>query len=93
MSESDIEHEHDMKVVAIVSDIMEGIIEEMDESEPDSSLFTGNTVPDITIKDYLLRIKKHCRFSVDCIIMALIYIDRYTLSAENLVISLYNVHR
>lgn len=65
----------------------------MGESEPDSSLFTGNTVPDITIKDYLLRIKKHCRFSVDRLILALIYIDRYTLEVEDLVISMYNVHR
>jgi hypothetical protein len=79
MSDSQIEQENTHKIIGRVSESMEGMISEMGETEPDSSLFTGNTVPDITIKDYLLRIKKHCRFSIDCLIMALIYIDRYTL--------------
>lgn len=54
--------------------------------------FTSSCVPEMSIWDYLERIKKYSSCSDSCFIVALIYIDR-AIELKNLVLSHLNVHR
>ena len=54
--------------------------------------FFKNVVPEMSIWDYLSRIKTYSRCSDSCFIVALIYIDR-AIEIKNLVLSHLNVHR
>jgi len=54
--------------------------------------FNAQTVPDISIQNYLARIIKYTPCSAECFLVALIYIDRIVQSHHLLVNSL-NIHR
>lgn len=54
--------------------------------------FTSSVVPEMSIWDYLERIKKYSKCSESCFVVALIYIDR-AIEIKNLVLSNLNIHR
>lgn len=50
-------------------------------------------IPNITIRDYLLRMEKYLRCSPECFVMALIYIDRFVNRNDGYKLTRYNIHR
>lgn len=56
------------------------------------SLFQSSRVPPISIMDYLKRIIKYSQCSPQCLVIMLIYLDRYT-EASGVPLCFRNVHR
>ena len=54
--------------------------------------FSANSVPNISIKDYLIRIQTYSCLEKSSMILALILIDRIT-KKTNLILTYYNIHR
>ena len=54
--------------------------------------FSANLIPNITIKDYLIRIQTYSQMEKSTLILSLILIDRMC-KKSNIVITLYNIHR
>ena len=55
-------------------------------------VFSANSVPNISIKDYLIRIQTYSGIEKSTMILSLIYIDRICEVAE-LTLTYYNIHR
>ena len=73
--------------------MLEGVLEESDEHQASDDLFSASKPPDIPIRTYLQRIKHKAQCSNDILIMALIYIDRYTQADPAFRLSEYSIHR
>jgi hypothetical protein len=56
-------------------------------------VFNSVTVPNISLHDFLKRLHKYTRFSAECLVIAIIYIDRYNLQMNDFRLSNYNVHK
>ena len=56
------------------------------------SLFTSKKIPNISIGDYLERIKKFTNINDSTLIICLIYLDRY-LKMNKIILTEFNVHR
>jgi Na+-translocating ferredoxin:NAD+ oxidoreductase RNF subunit RnfB len=82
------------KLIEIISQVLGEIVKETD-SLPDQQItsFHAKSVPAITLKDYLNRISKCSKCSQECLILALIYIDRVTERHPSLIIRSLNIHR
>ena len=57
-----------------------------------NSLFTSKKIPNISIGDYLTRIKKFTLINDSTLIICLIYLDRY-LKMNKIILTEFNVHR
>ena len=57
------------------------------------SIFNSQEVPAITMEKYLQRLQKYTKFSPQCLVMALIYLDRYNMAEHDFSLNKYNVHR
>ena len=54
--------------------------------------FSSNTIPNISIKDYLIRIQTYSCVEKSTLVLALILIDRVT-KKSNFILTYYNIHR
>ena len=54
--------------------------------------FSSNSIPSITLYDYLIRIQKYANPEKNTLILSLIYIDRLC-KLGNIVLTYYNIHR
>ena len=54
--------------------------------------FSANSIPSISIKDYLIRIQSYSGLEKSTLIMSLILIDRMC-KRSNVVLTIYNIHR
>ena len=54
--------------------------------------FSANSIPSITIYEYLIRIQKYANPEKNTLILSLIYIDRLC-KLGNIVLTYYNIHR
>lgn len=57
-----------------------------------SNNFSANTIPNITIKDYLIRIQNYSKVEKSTLIMSLILIDKMCRKSE-ILLTHYNIHR
>ena len=55
-------------------------------------IFSAKTIPSISIKDYLIRIKNYSKVEKSTLILALILIDHSCKNAD-LMVTYYNIHR
>ena len=56
------------------------------------TVFSGNLIPNISIKDYLLRIQNYANIEKSTLILSLIYIDRLCNQGK-VTLTYYNIHR
>ena len=54
--------------------------------------FSGNIIPSISIKDYLIRIQTYSNIERSTLIISLIYIDRFCNKAK-VTLTQYNIHK
>ena len=54
--------------------------------------FSANSIPNISIKDYLIRIQNYSGIEKSTLILSLILIDRIC-KKSNIVLTIYNIHR
>ena len=82
--------------ISLVSKLLEEILSipnENYEKRKILPLFEAKTLPSISIHSYLERIFKYSKCSDECLIAALIYIDRFTENNRNFKLDYYNIHR
>ena len=54
--------------------------------------FSANSIPNITIKDYLIRIQNYSGIEKSTLILSMILID-HMCKKSNIVLTIYNIHR
>ena len=60
--------------------------------EQEKSIFSAQSIPTISLKDYLERIKIYSQVENNTLITSLIYVDRLC-QKTNLILTPYNIHR
>jgi hypothetical protein len=83
------------RLITFLSSVLEKVAESNDETQQKQkiSVFHGETRPNISIQSYLERIFKYANCSSSCIIVAYVYLDRFTRLQPSLPINSFNVHR
>lgn len=61
--------------------------------EPYESVFHSETVPQMSIRDYLMRIVKYFRCSDECFVLSFVYIERIGKLHPEFSISQFSAHR
>ncbi|KAK8806991.1 hypothetical protein WA158_003750 [Blastocystis sp. Blastoise] len=82
-------------VVQVLECVLENLVSRYDNTAPPHSCVTkfhAIKPPNISLRDYLERIRKYGRLSVECFVLSLIYIDRLIRNV-NLLVNSYSVHR
>lgn len=78
----------------VIAVVLTEILRETDKStDTQASAFHSKRVPSISIRDYMARIAKCAKCSEECLILALIYIDRLTERNKKFIIRSLNIHR
>ncbi len=65
----------------------------MEDDSPCDSIFNSQTVPNMKMGDFIRRLHKYTKFSPACLIVAIIYIDRYNLSEPSFILNHRNIHK
>ncbi|KAK9721149.1 cyclin-like protein interacting with PHO85 [Basidiobolus ranarum] len=86
------------QTISLVSRMLKSMIHINDSCEAKSlTCFHSNSIPSISVEDYLLRILKYTPFSNECLLSTLIYLDRIVQYSKEtnapFVINSYNIHR
>ncbi|KAM7277243.1 hypothetical protein ACFE04_019109 [Oxalis oulophora] len=87
------------KLITFLSSLLQRVAEtndlnrEFNQTAQKISIFHGLTRPTITIESYLERIFKYANCSPSCVIVAYVYLDRFTQRQPLLPINSFNVHR
>ncbi|KAG8381058.1 hypothetical protein BUALT_Bualt06G0082500 [Buddleja alternifolia] len=95
---ADLESSHVMlNVIKYLSTLLQRVAESNDAfisyTAQKASIFHGLTRPTISIQYYLERIFKYANCSPSCVVVAYIYLDRFTQKQPLLPINSFNVHR
>ena len=71
------------------------LLEELIEAEgfDCQSMFNSQEEPPIRMEKYLQRLYKYTHFSPQCLILALLYLDRYNMAQPEFALNKLNVHR
>eukprot|EP00762_Andalucia_godoyi_P006913 ANDGO_08289.mRNA.1 Cyclin-U4-1 len=81
-------------IVPVLACILERMVVRNKHSELDCvTLFHSNCQPSISVRQYLDRIVGHSGCSPECLVLALMYLDRISTHNQKLVISGLSVHR
>ena len=65
------------EVILLTQDLLTDLIGE--EGQECVSIFNSQEVPSIKLDMYLRRIHRYTKFSPSCLIIAILYLDRYNL--------------
>ena len=81
------------ELAEIISRILEQIISVNENKPHKKTIFDSKKVPGITVPNYMQRIVKHGRLSLETLIICIIYLDRLNEADEEFFINKYNVHK
>ena len=98
--EEDDDSKTNLDLIKSISNALTTILEENKKLEnfkeivkkQSKMVFSANTVPNISIKDYLIRIQTYSCIEKSTLILSLILID-HTCKKSDLVLTYYNIHR
>ena len=78
----------------VLSCIIESVVKRGDETICDQPItrFTAQSPPDISVRDYMERLYRYSKCSVECLVLALIYIDRF-IQSSNIQVNSLTIHR
>ena len=74
-----------------MTDLLNDLVDE--DEDMCESVFNSATEPAISIPDFLRRLHKYTHFSNECLVIAVIYIDRYNLSDPTFSLNRLNIHK
>lgn len=80
------------EAIILTQDLLTELIEE-EEGHECESIFNSKEIPNIQLDVYLRRIHRYTHFSPQCLLIAILYIDRYNLADKDFSLNWYNVHR
>ena len=100
IEEEDDDSKTNLDLIKSISNALTTILEENKKLEnfkeivkkQSKMVFSANTVPNISIKDYLIRIQTYSCIEKSTLILSLILID-HTCKKSELVLTYYNIHR
>jgi len=75
----------------MTADLLMDLVEQ--EGAPCQTIFNSSAVPNISLPDFIRRLHKFTQFSPECLIIAIIYVDRYNLVLPEFTLSSLNVHK
>ena len=79
------------ELLLLTAELLSDLIEQ--EGAPCDSIFNSSTIPNITLHDFLKRLHKYTHFSAECLVIAIVYIDRYNMGQPHFSLSPLNVHK
>ncbi len=79
------------ELLLLTADLLEDLIDQ--EGSPCESIFNSSSPPTITLVDFLRRLNKYTQFSAECLVISIIYIDRYNMSQPDFSLNRLNVHK
>ena len=102
-NQSQKEDEHEIKninLIQAISEILTKLIEQNKKQEnykeiilkQKNMIFSANSIPKISIYDYLIRINKYSEIETSTLICSLILIDHISQSSD-IILTYYNIHR
>lgn len=80
------------RIYSIIQMLKDSVNESPTLKCKDSLVFQATSIPDISIKEYIIRLYSYCNCSDSCYVCMLIYIDRLMTKLQNFDINLYNIH-
>lgn len=86
--EVDPEFDH---FITLTARLLEDLIEQ--EGVECESMFNSSLPSGISLVDFLRRVHKFTQFSKECLLIAIIYLDRYNLTDEDFSLNSTNVHK
>jgi hypothetical protein len=75
----------------MMTDLLNDLVDE--DEDMCESVFNSATEPAISIPDFLRRLHKYTHFSNECLVIAVIYIDRYNLNDPTFSLNRLNIHK
>ena len=79
------------QLLMLTSDLLADLIEQ--EGGPCESIFNSASIPNINLHEFLRRLHKYTQFSAECLIIAIIYVDRYNMRMPDFSLNNLNVHK
>jgi hypothetical protein len=75
--------------------LMTGLLNDLIDEDDGicETIFNSNSVPNISLPDFLRRLQKYTQFSAECLVIAIIYIDRYNLNEPNFSLNHRSIHK
>ena len=80
-------------LAATIARILEQIVQSNENKPHKKTIFDSKKIPGINIPNYLQRIVKHGRISLETLIICIIYLDRLNEADEEFFINMFNVHK
>ena len=83
------------EMIQTISSIIGEIVQDSEQAQAQPCLtsFQASTLPKISVADYLKRIVTYSKCSQECLVLALIYLDRLTERNKNIALTSLNIHR
>lgn len=79
------------ELILLTADLLKDLIDQ--EGGPCESIFNSSTIPNISLEDFLRRLHKYTQFSAECLVIAIVYIDRYNMEVPEFSLNNLNVHK
>lgn len=79
------------ELVELTAELLTDLIDQ--EGGSCESPFNSQTAPTIPLADFLRRLHRYTQFSAECLVIAIIYIDRYNMGQPLFSLSPLNVHK
>ena len=79
------------ELMVLTSELLKDLIEQ--EGSPCNSPFNANTIPSMSLLEFLKRLHKYTKYSAECLVLSIIYIDRYNLELEDFRLNNFNVYK
>lgn len=68
------------ELIILTTQLLADLIDQ--EGVPCSTLYNSTNAPTIPLEDFVRRIHRYTQFSKECLVIAIIYIDRYNMEEE-----------
>jgi len=79
------------ELIILTAELLNDLIDQ--EGMPCDSIFNSTSVPTITLPEFLRRLHRYTHFSAECLVIAVIFIDRYNMAMDNFSLNNLNVHK
>ena len=79
------------ELIVLTASLLGDLIDQ--EGGPCESIFNSSSVPNMTLEDFLRRLHKYTQFSAECLVISIVYIDRYNMEEPDFSLNNLNVYK
>ena len=77
--------------MVLTSELLMDLIEQ--EGSPCVSIFNAASIPSMSLLEFIKRLHKYTKFSAECLVLSIIYIDRYNMELEDFRLNNFNIYK